>query len=201
MPARITALIPVLAAHGGEDFRKILPYTLLAALVLIVLHLIIFRSGREAAGRLNLWDKLVYLVALGSVAVLGVTSFGAMMRFGVLEGWPLFAHMFGAGAFVTVLPLLALTWCGANRFGGASRPQSTQDASPPFFWFSKLMYWTIIAGGLVVTMTMLLSMLPLYGTDGLRYLLDIHRWSGLVVVVAAIFHFYSVVRRRIGKKA
>jgi hypothetical protein len=200
MLAQITALIPVVAAHGGADFRKILPYTLLAALVLIVLHLIIFRSGREAAGRLNLWDKLIYLLALGSVAVLGVTSFGAMMRFGVLEGWPLFTHMFGAGAFVTMLPLWALTWCGANRFGGLPRSQQAQDATPRFFWFSKLMYWIIIAGGLVVTMTMLLSMLPLYGTDGLQYLLDIHRWSGLVVVVAAMLHFYSVVRRRIGKR-
>ena len=60
------------------------------------------------------------------------------------------------------------------------------------------MFWLILVGGLAVSATMLFSMLPLFGTDDLHCLLDIHRYSGLVVVVAMIFHFYSVVLQRIG---
>lgn len=201
MLAELNMLIAAGAGHGGETFRKILPIVLIGALVLIVLQLAvsaIFKTRPQIPGRLNLWDKLIYLVALSSVVILGVTSFGALMRFGVLDGWPLFAHMFGAGALVAILPLLALAWGAANRFGGAvPQTQRSQDAAPRFFWFSKAMYWTILAGGLVVTMTMLLSMLPIFGTDGLRTLLDIHRWSGLVVVLATLFHFYAVLRRRL----
>ena len=200
MFAELNTLIAAGTGHGGETFCRILPFTLLAVLLLVPLHMLITRSRWKDAGPLNLWEKLIYLAALVSVAILGATSFGALMRFGVLDGWPLFAHMFGAGALVALLPLLALTWGAANHPGGAPSSQRAQDAPPRFFWFSKLMYWTILAGGLVVTMTMLLSMLPIFGTDGLQCLLDIHRWSGLVVVLATVFHFYSLLRRRLWTK-
>jgi hypothetical protein len=170
------------------------------AVVLVVLHLIIFRSGRGGVSRWNWWEKLLYLATLLSVAALGITSFGAMMRLGALAGWPLFAHMFGAGALVAILPLLALTWCEANRFGETPPSERARDYKPRFYWFAKAMFWTIVAGGFVVTMTMLLSMLPLFGTDGLETLLVIHRYAGLVVVIATIFHLYSVLRHRLGAR-
>ena len=62
----------------------------------------------------------------------------------------------------------------------------------------QYLFWIILAAGLVTSLTMLFSMLPLFGTDGLHDLLDIHRYSGLVVVVAAILHFYGVVLQRLG---
>ena len=37
---------------------------------------------------------------------------------------------------------------------------------------------------------MLLSMLPIFGTDGLHALLDIHRYAGLMAVVVLAIHFY-----------
>ena len=45
---------------------------------------------------------------------------------------------------------------------------------------------------------MLLSMLPLFDTEGLHGLLDIHRYSGLLLVVATMFHLYGVLLRRAG---
>jgi hypothetical protein len=195
MFADSTWLLADLASHAGEDFTRVLLVVLIVSTVLILLHFALSRRGSSVAqprSRWNLWEKLIYLVTLGSVALLAVTSFGSMLRFGVLEGWALFAHMFGAGALVGILPLVAMTWSNANRFG----QQSVRNRPPRFFWFSKAMFWILLAGGFVVTVTMLLSMLPFYGTDGLHVLLDIHRYSGLIVVVALLFHFYSVVQRR-----
>ena len=60
------------------------------------------------------------------------------------------------------------------------------------------MFWVILLGGFAVTMTMLLSMLPLFGTGGLHQLLDLHRYSGLLVVVAMVMHLYCVGLQRIG---
>ena len=74
--------------------------TLIALAVILVLHLVYSFSRRGAAvsrPSWNLWEKLVYLATLASVGVLGVTAFFAVIRFGVLDGWLLFFHMFGAG--------------------------------------------------------------------------------------------------------
>jgi len=201
MFAEMSTLIENVAAHPGEAFREILPYALLGAVVLVALHFVLSLFGRPAVvakARWNLWEILVYLATVGSVALLGVTAFFAVMRFGALEGWILFAHMFGAGAFVVVLPILAITWCEANRFGSGRVRDGEETTAPRFFWVPKVMFWIVLTSGLAVTMTMLLSMLPLFGTDGQHCLLDIHRYSGLVVVVAIIVHFYTVMLQRFG---
>ncbi|NLY03134.1 MAG: hypothetical protein GXY83_44365 [Rhodopirellula sp.] len=192
---------PILAlASSGELFRQILPFALAGAVALIALHLLlalIYRGNPAPRSKWNWWDVLIYLGTLGSVAVLGVTAFVAVMRTGELLGWMLFFHMFGAGALTAALPVLALSWAHANRLelrpaaGGGSRP-------PKFFLLSRLMFWVILASGFVVTMTMLVSMLPTFGTDGLLTLLNIHRYSGLVLVIAAVMHFYSVGVQRVG---
>ena len=191
------------ATHPGEQFREILPYALSATLVLAIVCLLVgIGRGRtaEPKSRWSLWEKLVYLVTLVSVAILSVTSFGALLRFGELRGWALFAHMGGAGMFVFTLPVLAITWCEPSRFN--SRRVGGQGQSVPrrFYWLPRLMFWILLAGGLTVSMTMLLSMLPLFGTDGFGQLLDWHRISGLVVVVALAFHFTGILLQRFGKR-
>jgi hypothetical protein len=193
-------LSPLLAfGNTGELFREVLPYAFAGVAVIMVLHLLValvFRGAPAERKRWNFWDILIYLGTLGCVAVLAVTSFVEVLRHGELGGWPLFFHMFGAGAFTAVLPLLLLSWAHVNQFqvgpsGGKSPPAK-------FYWLPKLMFWTIVVGGLVVTMTMLISMLPIFGTDGLRVLLDLHRYSGLVVVLALVLHFYGVAVQRVG---
>ncbi len=193
-------LSPILAAGStGELFRQILPYAFVGVVVIIVLHLmiaLIFRGAPAERKKWNLWDILIYLGTLGCVAVLGATSFVEVMRHGELGGWPLFFHMCGAGALTAMLPLLALSWAHFNQFDIGPR---TGSAPPPkFYWLPKLMFWLILASGLVVTMTMLISMLPIFGSDGLHVLLDIHRYSGLVVVLALVLHLSSVAAQRVG---
>ena len=191
-----------LAARPGECFRSLLPVVLIATAVLPGLHLALSLLGRRAARpRMpwNLWERLVYLLTLGSVAVLGATAFFAVLRFGALQGWLLFAHMFGAGGLVLVLPLLAITWCEASCFGARGQQGGERgEFAERFFWFPKIMFWILLASGLAVSLSMLLSMLPLFGSDGLQALLDVHRYSGLLAVVATVFHGYSVLLQRVG---
>jgi hypothetical protein len=194
-------LHPLLAAalHLAEAFRRGLPFTLIVLAVILVLHLIYAFSRRgDAVSRpsWSWWEKLVYLATVASVALLGVTAFFAVIRYGVLDGWLLFFHMFGAGAFVAVLPLLAITWCRASSFG-CGEANGDGDQSIQFSWLPKAAFWLLLASGFLVSGTMLLSMLPLFGTDGLHTLLDIHRYSGLVAVVALILHFYGVILQRL----
>lgn len=183
----------VAAAQTGELFRRVLPLALAGIVVAMVLHMgLRLASQSEAAKRAawNLWDKLVYLGTLGCVAALAATSLVAVMLHGTLGGWPLFLHMFGAGALTAALPVLALSWAHANTFHPG--PTNAETPAPKFGPFAKTMFWLLLAGGLVVTMTMLLSMLPIFGSDGLNTLLNIHRYSGLVTVAAAALHAYNV---------
>ncbi len=156
--------------------------------------------GRRASRQRRGWGwfaSLVYLATVVSVTILGVTSFYSVIRFGVLDGWWLFAHMFGAGAFVFVLPVLAITWGLANRFGRrAVGEDESRGEDARFFWLPKLMFWLLLVSGLAVCLTMLLSMLPLFGTEGLEILLDIHRYTGLLVVVALVIHLYCMIIQR-----
>lgn len=187
------------AGDTGELFRLVLPFAFAVIPVIVVVHLLVslvFRGAPAERKRWNLWDILIYLGTLGCVGGLAATSFVEVLRHGELGGWPLFLHMCGAGAFTAVLPLLVLSWAHLNQFEVG--PATGRTAPAKFYWLPKLMFWVIVAGGIVVTMTMLVSMLPIFGTDGMLVLLDLHRYSGLVVVLAMVLHLYGVAVQRMG---
>jgi hypothetical protein len=213
-------LIAAGSTPTGETFRKILPYALIGVIVLCAAHLVftlVRRKKVDKTGRYRWWEMLIYLGTVGCIAVLAATSFIEMLRSGALLGWPLFVHMFAAGAFVGVLPLLAVTWCHFNTYGccprnvpktgdsqadpsgdAAAACRSSEPSAGRFSCTAKTLFWIVLAGGFVVTMTMLVSMLPLFGTDGLHTLINVHRYAGLVVVLALIAHIYAVAIRLTG---
>jgi cytochrome b subunit of formate dehydrogenase len=196
----LTANFSDILHHPGKIYPTLLAAALGGTAVMVFLHLLLALLGGRAAKprhRFNIWEKLVYLGALVSVAVLGITSFYTVLRFGGMHGWWLFAHMFGAGALTGVLPLLALTWCAANRFGRMTEQQREEPVWPRFFWIPRVMFWLFLLAGFTVLITMLVSMLPIFGTDGLKILLDIHRYAGLLAVVTLLIHFYCVLLQRL----
>ncbi len=98
------ATLSELLDHPGEAFPKILTLVLLATVGVMLLHLVLALLGGRSSRphrRLRIWEKLIYLGVLVCVAHLAVTSFFTVLRSGeidVIQGWWLFAHMFGAGA-------------------------------------------------------------------------------------------------------
>ena len=74
--------------------------------------------------------------------------------------------------------------------------QLEESYLPRFFWIPRVMFWLFLLSGCVVMLTMLVSMLPLFGSEGLEILLDIHRYAGLLAVVTLLIHFYSVLLQR-----
>jgi hypothetical protein len=191
------------AQVGGPLFTQTLPFLLIAAAVVVGAYLAIGIAGRGRGApksRWSLWEWLVYAATLGSVAILAITSFGALLVAGHLGSWALFFHMVGAGAFVFTLPVLAVTWCEPSCFDLRRYGERGQTAPPRFYWLPKLMFWVVLLAGWIVSMTMLVSMLPLLGTEGLNSMLDLHRWTGLIVVAAVALHLSGIVLQRIGKR-
>jgi hypothetical protein len=60
--------------------------------------------------------------------------------------------------------------------------------------------WLVIACGWVTAGTMLLSMLPLFGTDQMEWLLMVHRYAGLALTLVALTHVGLLALGRLGRR-
>ncbi len=219
---------PTDAASGGESssfwidlverpgvvYNDVLSAALIALGIVLVLHLLVVLATRgkaKLAGgrrpRWSMWERLVYLAVMGSVVLLGATAFYSVLTVGAMHRWALFLHLMGAGGFVVVLALVAMTWCMPSLFtpsrASRDKSQGDDDATPSpakFSTLTKCSFWIMLIAGVVTAGTMLLSMLPLFDTHAMHQMLDAHRYSGLLLFVAAMVHLYSVILGRMGLK-
>ena len=124
--------------------------------------------------------KLAYVVLLLAVAWLAVTGIGTFL-FGhpPMTHWVLMAHVGVAPLFAIALAWVALAWSGRYRFGAESASQSC---------LRLFLFWLILACGLVVILSGVVPMLPIFGTDGQHLLYLTHRYSAIVLTIAVIGH-------------
>lgn len=61
----------------------------------------------------------------------------------------------------------------------------------------KVLYWLIIVLILPAMLSIILMLYPLFGTDGLEFLADVHRWSVLLLTICVIFvQYYRVLIKK-----
>ena len=200
-----------------------------AGLIVLHLLIALARGKGQPRPRWWMIGRVVYLGMVATVAILGSTAFYSVLAHGAMHGWALLLHLVGAGGFVVAFALVAVAWapwnhcCEKAPAGGASAcsvtptglrdlgdhsspPQSsagTGDQAPArlrkFAPLTKLCFWLILISGVATAGTMLLSMLPIMGTDEMKQMLDVHRYSGLVLVIATAVHFYTVILGKLGR--
>ena len=135
-------------------------------------------SGAKTAYGVMLLGALV-------LAATGIGTFGAGKA--PMSNWVLMGHVCGAPLFAIGLALVALTWADGARFGNANSPHRG---------LTRALLWLILLCGLVVLLSGVVPMTPVYGTGGQRVLYLTHRYSGIVFAIAVILHFFSVSRGR-----
>ncbi len=185
--------------HPADAFPLVLVAALGGLAAVVLLHLVVsLIAGKTTRPRQpwRWWDKLIYAGVCLAVGTLSVTAFYSIWARGAMTGWWLIVHMLGAGAMTGFLPLLALIWCVPNRMDGSRRDTSQETFAPKFDFLGKVLFWLLLAGGLAVMGTMLVSMLPLFGMDVLEQLLMLHRYAGLLVAVVLVAHWYLVLLQR-----
>ena len=101
---------------------------------------------------------------------------------------------------VSVAPLISLTFAmlvvlfaHSNRFNNNDINISTQDNGKKEITYKnsaylKLVFWLISIFSLPAMVSIILSMFPLFGTDGQITLLEIHRYSVLLISILFILH-------------
>lgn len=139
--------------------------------------------------------KLVYLLAMLATLVLILTGFGPVVFGSRLGGWLLMIHATFAGVFVFCMAFLAVTW--ANAFVCKMQSRTSDCGCPRETCLRKAGFWMLVLLTLPISLTMVLSMYPIFGTHGQEMLLWIHRYCTLCFVMVAIAQTYLVIRAKV----
>jgi len=148
--------------------------------------------------------KLIYLLALLCFVVLVITGFyPVLVRGEHLGGFLLMLHATFAPVFAACLAVLAVMWADNCQFDKnywpwlqrvLGREAVNKAGVKKYELLQKICFWLIVLLALPVILSIVLGMFPLFGTDGQKFLLNLHRYSTLPLALAAIVHIYLIIR-------
>lgn len=173
------------------------------ALIRKIVHLFTLLFPEQKLSLPGKIRKLIFLVALLSFAVLLLTGFSPVLFGTKLQGYWLMIHATFAPVFIGCTALIALLGAGQYRYNkkdGQVIPYVCGHTETKGCWLTdsglgaKTGFWLLLIVSLPVTLTMVLSMLPLFGTDGQEFLYHAHRWSALAFGLIAIVELYMLIR-------
>jgi cytochrome b subunit of formate dehydrogenase len=178
-----------------------------------LIHVLCLLLIEQRSSLLGALKKLCYIVAVVCFILLGLTGFWPVIVHGEhISGWPMILHATLAPIFAICLAIIAITWAGQNRFETGDCPwlhrllrRVTRLALPAqdgpcrcAETSLKVTFWAIIILALPLILSIVLSMLPLFGTHWQDFALAAHGWTALVFAVAVLIHTYLAVRVRLG---
>jgi hypothetical protein len=129
---------------------------------------------------LRICPKFSYGVMLLGVLTLAFTGIGTF-AFGKppMTGWVVMLHVGASPLFSIGLALVALSWPGRC---------CEQSCA------SKALLWLVLLCGLLVILSGVVPMTPLFGTEGQHTLYLTHRYSAIVLTVLVVLHLLSLRR-------
>lgn len=159
------------------------------------------RREPRSVKRFSLWERFVHALTVVGFCTLGVTGFWAVAWTGQpLSGWWLLSHWVAAPLFALGATLMVATWCEFGVFEGHDWFWATvlggylgwPDHVPAgrFNAGQKAYFWSIGALGVLVILSGLGRMAPVFGADGQAVVLWVHRFSALFLVLSVIMHLY-----------
>jgi len=167
---------------------------------------------KRKSSPLDVLRKLVYLLALLCFVVLSITGFYPILVLGEhISGYLVMVHVTFAPVFAVCLAVLAVMWAGkccfkrgdcpvtrrlVEWFTGVKGPEE-EAARESFGVGQKVFFWLIIVLALPLTLSIILSMFPLFGTHWQDFSLVVHRYVGLAFALIAIVHTYLMIRSQI----
>ncbi len=177
------------------------------AAAVLALHFLVagrrrLREAKAAPRRpLGRWQRLLYAVTILSLLVLVFTGFWPAVRGEPLRGWLLMIHNSAAPAFAIGLLVLAFLWAERRPARLVESPVATgaPGATVPAAGFGRgqrLVFWAAALLATTLVLTMMFSMVQIFGTPGQELLFEIHRYSALAMVLVAMVHGYLVALGR-----
>ena len=173
---------------------------IVGSLIIIALHLVMRSASKDepeapappcAMGKFQkLIYILIYLAAAGSFAVLALTGFIAAIGWGgLMSGYLLMLHCTVAPVFCIALVALGCIWAERCRF-------TIQDWRHCESLCGKLCFWLTLLFAIPLIFSIVISMLPVFGTTGQEFFYHLHRWSALAIVITGILMIYLAFASR-----
>ena len=122
---------------------------------------------------------------------MALSAFIPLILFGdSLSGIFLLIHVSVAPLFSIFLAILIILFAHSNQFSKYDLDNSKNNGIFIFnqMGYIKITFWLIVFFSIPTMISVILSMFPLFGTDGQLYLLEIHRYSTLIVLILVILH-------------
>ncbi len=139
--------------------------------------------------------RFLYLTTLLFFILMALSSFLYVFIFGdYLTGLFLLAHVSIAPLFSIFLAILIILTAHSNLFNKndfisiTDKSEDEKTVKLNKDGFLKITFWLIVFFSLPTMISIILSMFPLFGTEGQIYLLNIHRYSALILLVLVIIH-------------
>jgi len=177
-------------------------------LVIFFVTLLFVEQKRSLLGVLR---KVVFLLAVLCFAVLAVTGFVPRVVFGsAITSWWLMVHAMVAPIFAVCVAILAVLWADRNRLDKnywpllnriiGRNPKST--VAPERHELKlRICFWVILAMSLPVVLSAVVGIFTIFGTQGQEVLLQIHRYSTLLLSLFAIIYLYLAALTEMNKVA
>ena len=120
-----------------------------------------------------------------------------------MAGYLLMLHFAIAPLFALCIVLLSVVWPYKHCFNKDDwlllknivkrKKADKRDIKKYHTLYQKLSFWFLIVLALPVLFSVLFSMYPIFDNIGLTFLLDLHRYSALLLVLSTIGYFYFFI--------
>ena len=145
------------------------------------------------------------LLTVGLFLILALSAYlQVLISGGPLSGWLLIIHVTAAPLFAVSLMLSILVWARRKLFNSQDGYYLQQlfrqqkilllRGSDTEFWY-KLIFWIFMISAIPAMLSIILQLYPLFGSAGMENLLIIHRYSTLILFIAAVNCTYLWLRR------
>jgi hypothetical protein len=114
-----------------------------------------------------------------------------------MSGLFLIVHVTLAPFFVVALMLSAIFWAHFQQFDHTdyiylrdirNKKEIKNPAKMKQNFWSKIYFWLFLIFSVPAVLSIILSMFPYFGTEGQVTMLNIHRYSTLVLLIIALFY-------------
>ena len=167
----------------------------------------VFKNFRDSGSTLGivLLRKLLSLLTLIFFLILAISAYlQVIFNGGPLTDWALIIHVTVAPFFAVSLMLTVLTWVHKQRFNRQDwltlrqiirqKKYSVLQENHLHLW-NKLYFWIFTLAAIPAIVSIIFQLYPIFNSEGMEYLLQIHRYSTLIIFVALIIHWRLLMQR------
>ena len=180
-------------------------------IIRLFMYFILMLLPQRKHNAFGILKKLVIILACICFAVLFITGFTPVIVLNIqITGFWMIIHATAAPIFAFCLMALAVMAADENKFDKNYMPQLTKmlnlgsvtkEHAEKFELTSKFLFWGIITLAVPLIASIVLGMLPLFGTDTQKLLLTIHKYTALIISTVIILYGYVSIRIRISENS